>query len=1447
MPVSRNCLFRENAFYLVKGHVYTRNVTLLAAEHLKNSGLVKLEWGDNTSLKINENFTLTGDHNIARYLARLSPSNGLYGKGALQASEVDHWLEFSSRCQNGCNVDQALKLLDRSLAPVAFLVGPSVTLADFAVWAAINANNKLATSVKNAQHICRWYKHCLAQEPFKQIASSLPGNNTNNGSNNGSSGTKMKQEGKYIDLPGASMGNVVTRFPPEASGYLHIGHAKAALLNQYYKNMYEGTLIMRFDDTNPAKENAHFEEVILKDLEMLEFKFDKFTHTSDHFDTLIGYCEKMLRMDKAYADDTAPERMKEERDQKIKSANRDNSVEKNLQMWDEMKRGTEYGQSCCIRAKIDYQSPNGTLRDPTIYRCKPETHIRTGNKYKVYPIYDFACPIVDSLEGVTHALRTTEYHDRDPQYYWLLDALGLRKPHIYEFSRLTLQNTVMSKRKLTWLVDQGLVDGWDDPRFPTVRGVLRRGMTVEGLREFIVLQGSSKANVHMEWDKIWAINKKVIDPIAPRYTALQHSAMIPFLLPAAKEEKHQCALHPKNPDVGTKAIWRGPRVMLEGEDAESLSVGDMVTLINWGNTKVSKINRNSKGKIESIEGELHLDNKDYKKTTKLTWLADTPTAPTIPAVMVNFDNLISKGIITKTDDFKQFVNKNSKTEVILAGEPELASVKKGDVIQLQRRGFFICDQPYEPTSRHTGQASPCVLFSVPDGHTKTQPSGAKGKSDGGKREQANKSNNKNANAEPAQAKPLADPAAVEKLMGEITQQGDKVRTLKTGGADKKDVDAAVATLLKLKAQYKDLTGEEVAGGKPKKEKKKDTKQEAKQPGKQAESAPALSEAAQELLATITQQGDKVRSLKTQGAHKGTVDAEVAVLLKLKADYKTMTGTDVPGAGNPKKDKKKDNKPEEKKPKEAKKPKESKQEKPKMTEGGDDDGAGLKKKSRLGLEAKKSENLSEWYSQVITRSEMIEYYDVSGCYILRAWSYAIWERIKEFFDAEIKKLGVENVYFPMFVSHAALEREKTHIADFAPEVAWVTRSGQSELAEPIAIRPTSETVMYPAYAKWIQSHRDLPLLFNQWNNVVRWEFKHPQPFLRTREFLWQEGHTAYADQESAIEEVHTILGLYQQIYEYLMAIPTICGRKTEKEKFAGGDFTTTVEVYISASGRGIQGATSHHLGQNFSKMFDIVFEDPDPNVQEKRYVYQNSWGITTRTIGVLTMVHGDDQGLVLPPRVATLQVVIIPCGITVTLPEAEKAAILDRCKQYERELKAAGIRAKGDFNEHHSPGWKFNHWELKGVPIRIEVGPRDVKNNKFVLVRRHDRSKHTIQHEGFVGSIQETLEVIQNEMFETAKKDLEEHLAVTTSWQEFTSMLDNKKIIQAPFCGESPCEDKIKKDSTKEEVLEPGAPAMGAKALCIPFNQPAQITADTKCVHPDCGRAAKFYTLFGRSY
>ncbi|XP_068586506.1 bifunctional glutamate/proline--tRNA ligase isoform X2 [Cebidichthys violaceus] len=1666
---------------------------LLTAEHVKSSVQVSVEEGKDTQLHVSDAIQFNDANSISRYLARVAPALGLYGANMMEQTEVDHWLEFSARRLCGQTaLSGALGGLDKALSLRTFLVGHTLTLADLSVWAALKGHEEWPSQGKSFTHVNRWFSFLSSQVPFTAVGNKYASKKAPLSKSN--SDEKKQDVGKFVDLPGAEMGKVVVRFPPEASGYLHIGHAKAALLNQHYQVTFKGKLIMRFDDTNPEKEKEDFEKVILEDVAMLQIHPDQFTYTSDHFTTIMEFAEQLLAEGKAYIDNTPPEQMKLEREQRTESKCRNNTVEQNMKMWSEMKAGTASGQTCCMRAKIDMNSNNGCLRDPTLYRCKNTPHPRTGNTYHVYPTYDFACPIVDSLEDVTHALRTTEYHDRDEQFYWIIDALRLRKPHIWEYARLNLNNTVLSKRKLTWFVDQGYVDGWDDPRFPTVRGVLRRGMTVEGLKQFIAAQGGSRSVVNMEWDKIWAFNKKVIDPVAPRYTALSSSYVVPVSVSEATEEMKEVAKHPKNAEVGMKEVWYGPRVLVEGADAETFSEGEMVTFINWGNLIITKISKGADAKVVSMEARLALENTDFKKTTKITWLADTNSAPLLPTVCINYLPLISKAVITKDDDFKEYINKNSKLEEKMLGDPCLQSLKKGDIIQLQRRGFYICDQPYEPVSPNSCKESPCVLFYIPDGHTKEMPTaGSKDKSKSQACSKASASTPAKAASTPAKAAspPAPAPAAAsasdlfssivaqgeavrqlkvakapkdevdkavqqllslkaqfkqqtgmdykpgmapptsapappttstdsascpftqvtqqgelvrklkaekapkdqvdvavkqllalkaefKKLTGQdykpgmapsapasssapspatssssassssscsssglyerVSQQGENVRKLKSEKAPKDQVDAAVKQLLALKAEYKQVTGQEYKPGAApvqkaqapvqkapapvqkaqapvqnspssapaatglyekvseqgevvrklkvekaskdqvdaavkqllalKAEYKQQTGQDYKPglqaPGSQAQtqssspstksSSPAQGE---ELFSQVTQQGELVRKLKSEKAPKDKVDEAVKTLLDLKSKYKTLTGQDykpvaAAGAtgGEDKNRKERENKSEKQGgggPGGGKKGKGDKANQGKGASGGaggSGEGQGPKKQTRLGLEAKKEENLSDWYSQVITKAEMIEYYDVSGCYVLRPWSFSIWEVIQEFFNREIKKLGVENCYFPMFVSQAALEKEKTHIEDFAPEVAWVTRSGKTELAEPIAVRPTSETAMYPAYAKWVQSHRDLPIKLNQWCNVVRWEFKHPQPFLRTREFLWQEGHSAFATKEEAAEEVLQILDLYARVYEELMAIPVVKGRKTEKEKFAGGDYTTTVEAFISASGRAIQGATSHHLGQNFAKMFEIMFEDPK-KPGEKQLAFQNSWGITTRTIGVLTMVHGDNMGLVLPPRVACLQVVVIPCGITASLPEQEKEAVLTQCSKYMNRLKDTGIRVKADHRDNYSPGWKFNHWELKGVPIRLEVGPKDMQQRQCVAVRRDSGAKVTIPEAEVEKRLVAMLEDIQNSLFNKASDDLKSNMVSADTMEQFQKELEQGKIVQIPFCGGIECEDWIKKTTAKDQDLEPGAPSMGAKSLCIPFSPLKTLQPGQMCV---CGKEpAQYYTLFGRSY
>eukprot|EP01047_Picozoa_sp_COSAG01_P063851 COSAG01_NODE_8348_length_2820_cov_32.756340_2_plen_545_part_00 len=436
----------------------------------------------------------------------------------------------------------------------------------------------------------------------------------------------------------------------------------------------------------------------------------------------------------------------------------------------------------------------------------------------------------------------------------------------------------------------------------------------------------------------------------------------------------------------------------------------------------------------------------------------------------------------------------------------------------------------------------------------------------------------------------------------------------------------------------------------------------------------------------------------------------------------------------------------------------------------------------GVEVRKADDLPVWYEQVIKKAELIEPYPVKGCFTLRPWAYGIWEAIQRWFDHEIKLMGVENAYFPLFVPKSYLQKEEDHLDDFAPEVAWVTKSGDKDLEEPVAIRPTSETVMYAAYANWVQSHRDLPIKVNQWCNVVRWEVKQTTPFLRTREFLWQEGHTAYPEYDSAAKEVLEILELYAGVYEKLLACPVVRGTKTKAETFPGADYTTTVEAFIPANGRAIQGATSHHLGQNFSKMFDISFQDPkDASGQTKVHAFQNSWGLTTRTIGVMIMVHGDDRGLVLPPAVAMYQVVIVPVGLKKTTPEADRLKVEATGKEYMQKLQDAGVRVKLDAGD-NSPGWKFNHWEMKGVPLRIELGPMDVNKGEFVMAKRNVEptrgSKITGKDASVVQEVRKALDDVQSELFEKATAVRDANLATVDEWKDVSPTLGQGKLVLA---------------------------------------------------------------------
>ncbi|GAB5359922.1 hypothetical protein AAMO2058_000583700 [Amorphochlora amoebiformis] len=479
--------------------------------------------------------------------------------------------------------------------------------------------------------------------------------------------------------------------------------------------------------------------------------------------------------------------------------------------------------------------------------------------------------------------------------------------------------------------------------------------------------------------------------------------------------------------------------------------------------------------------------------------------------------------------------------------------------------------------------------------------------------------------------------------------------------------------------------------------------------------------------------------------------------------------------------------------------------------------------------------------------------------------SIWNIIKRFVSREIHDtLHAEEAYFPMLVPNETLVKEATHVEGFAPEVAWVTRAGRSPLARALALRPTSEAVIHPYMARWIRSHRDLPLRLNQWCNVIRWEFSCPMPFIRTREFLWQEGHTAHATQVSAEEEVGKALSMYRWLYEEILAVPVIPGRKTEREKFAGADYTKTVEAFIACSGRAVQAATAHYLGQNFAKMYDVQFED---EAGRREYAYQNSWGVTTRAIGVAILVHGDDKGLVLPPKISPIQAIVIPIpprkgsGERGSNATSEAKAIFQAAVVLSETLEESGIRSQADGDTGRTPGWKYHEWELKGVPIRVEIGPRDLAAKSAVLVRRDNGQKKTVKWQEIGQSVEEMLKLIQRDMLLSARAQVKDRIRQVSTWEEFLKAMDDRCLALAP-CSLTPAAEQMIRERSSEAAQEEGevydqqlceAQTEGipvrltgaAKALCIPFDQPS-LPSGTRCIG-DPGKEARKWVLFGRSY
>jgi len=479
-------------------------------------------------------------------------------------------------------------------------------------------------------------------------------------------------------------------------------------------------------------------------------------------------------------------------------------------------------------------------------------------------------------------------------------------------------------------------------------------------------------------------------------------------------------------------------------------------------------------------------------------------------------------------------------------------------------------------------------------------------------------------------------------------------------------------------------------------------------------------------------------------------------------------------------------------------------------------------SDTGVTVKKNEDFSEWYTQVVLKSGFADYAPVKGCMIFRENSYSIWEKIQELFNQKIKATGHRNVYFPLFIPESLLKKESEHFEGFMPEVAWVTQGGDSQLEEKLAIRPTSETVMYATFAKWIRSWRDLPIKLNQWCSVVRWETKATKLFLRTREFLWQEGHTVHATKQEADREAKEILDAYKDVMETYLAIPVLVGTKTELEKFAGALYTLTLEAMMP-DGKALQMGTSHQLGQNFSRVFNIKFLDEN---EKERQAWQTSWGFSTRVIGALIMVHGDDKGLVLPPKVAPTQVVIVPIpykGVDADLIAAKTRELLEK-------LQKNGISTVLDDRAEYTPGWKFNEWELKGVPVRIEIGPRDMKQKQIVLVRRDTSQKSAVKEEQTVDAVVKALEEIQNKLFDKAKRFLEDNVTTVKTYDEFKNTLRNKGgFIKASWCSKTECEEKIKEET-------------GATIRLIPFEKEKTFA---RCLY--CGQEPKEVVYFARSY
>ena len=658
-----------------------------------------------------------GDVTAAKYFLKTHQRTDTIGPfmgdaSAIESARVEEWVEYSLKAKAANATSSLLTSVESALesANSTFLAGPTMTFADVVAFDALGGGTR-TTKVGSVDttnfpaNALRWFTAIDASPAALRTRTLIAGIDGH---------TEFPAENVLEPLvpgchtlEGAIPYQVCTRFPPEPSGYLHIGHAKAVLLNDYYATRYKGKLIVRFDDTNPSKEKEEYQQSIVEDLAKLGVYPDIVTYTSDYFEQLRSYALDLINEGKAYMDDTPQEEMQTERMARQNSKRRGLTIKENLEFFAVMESGSAEGAKWCMRGMGNMQSVNGTMRDPVFYRQNTTPHHRSGDKYKAYPTYDLACPIVDSVEGVTHALRTTEYNDRDEQYAWVQNLLRLRRTRIHGFARMNFMFTELSKRKLTWFVENGHVTGWDDPRFPTVRGVVRRGINIKALRSYILGQGASRRITLMEWSKFWAENKKHIDDDAKRFMAVSEDgkATLNIKNVASDADNHffQTDNHPKFPAMGKRLVKISNKVYLEASDLDGVAEGEEITLMRWGVVKITKVD----GAANVYEGEFMKDSDPKVPKRKATWLSES--AQNVRAELFEFDNLINKPKLEEGEDFKDFINENNLDSQFAICDAGMKALKVDEVIQIERRGLFRVDAVGSKGLK---------LFMIPDGKSK---------------------------------------------------------------------------------------------------------------------------------------------------------------------------------------------------------------------------------------------------------------------------------------------------------------------------------------------------------------------------------------------------------------------------------------------------------------------------------------------------------------------------------------------------------------------------------------------------------------------------------------------------------------------------------------------------------------------------------------------------------